>query len=398
MSGVANDARRAHTGVAETPADYNGSEAPTSIGDRTAAAGGGVIRLPRKGLVDMIEHEPGAEILVVTNMWPDEEWPVYGIFVKRQVESLRARGLRCDVIYVRGHISSRAYLVASLRFLLATLRWRRRYRLVHVHAGETALVARFFIGPPMIVSYCGDDVLGDTDENGAITRSSGIRAAVIRSHAALCRATITKSKEMHDRLPRWVRRTNTVLPNGVDETAFAPIDRASARETLGWDPDERVALFVATKPDIPRKRRRLAEASCAAASLQTGPIRLHVAGLVPPEEMPLLMSAADCLLHTSSLEGSPNVIKEALMCNLPVVATPSGDIPDLLEGVSSSYLCPADSEKIADALADFFSSPRRSNGRDRIEATLSSTAIASRLTSMYRDHAALSTPEPHVTR
>jgi glycosyltransferase involved in cell wall biosynthesis len=86
------------------------------------------------------------------------------------------------------------------------------------------------------------------------------------------------------------------------------------------------------------------------------------------------------------------------MCNLPVVATPSGDISDLLEGVSSSYLCPADSEKIADALADFFSSPRRSNGRDRIEATLSSTAIASRLTSMYRDHAALSTPEPHVTR
>ena len=386
---MATDAQHALAGVAETPAGCDADEATSD--DQPAAMADGVIRLPRKGLVDMIEHEPGAEILVVTNMWPDEERPVYGIFVKRQVDSLRARGLRCDVIYVRGHISSRAYPSAALRFLLATLRWRGRYRLTHVHAGETALVARFFLGPPMIVSYCGDDVLGDTDENAAITRSSGRRAAVIRAHATLCRATITKSQEMHDRLPRCVRRTNTVLPNGVDETVFEPVDRAAAREALGWDPDERVALFAATKPDIPRKRRRLAEASCAAASQRIGAVRLHVAGLVPPEEMPMLMSAADCLLHTSSLEGSPNVIKEALMCNLPVVATPSGDIPDLLEGVSPSYLCPADPEKIGDALVDFFSSLRRSNGRERIEATLSSTAIALRLTSMYREHTALST-------
>ncbi len=371
--------------------DVGAPEASAAL--RTGASGPGpgedVVKLQMRGLVDVIERQPSAQVLVVTNMWPDEERSVYGIFVKRQVDSMRARGIRCDVVYIRGHLSSRAYPIAVLRFLAASLAWRRRYRLVHVHAGETALAARFFVGPPMIVSYCGDDVLGDPDDAGAITRSSRIRAAVIRSHAALFRGTITKSAEMHRRLPRWVRRTNTVLPNGVDDAAFVPHDRARARELLGWDQDERVALFAATKPDIPRKRRRLAEAACAAASRRVGPVRLHVAGLVPPDEMPLLMSAADCLLHTSSLEGSPNVIKEALMCNLPVVATPSGDIPDLLDGVSPSYQCEADAEKLGDALVDLLRSPVRSNGRERIAADLSSSVIATRLLALYRDHAKL---------
>jgi glycosyltransferase involved in cell wall biosynthesis len=334
-------------------------------------------------LFDLIESDPNADVLVVTNMWPDGARPVYGIFVKRQVDSLRSRGVRCDVIYVRGYLSPAAYVLAAAKFLAATLTWRGRYRLVHVHAGETALVARFFMGVPMLVSYCGDDVLGDPADDGTITRASAIRAAVIRRHAGLARATITKSREMHRRLPARARRRNAVLPNGVDSATFMPHDQTEARQRLGWGSDERVVLFAATKLDIPRKRRWLAEAACAAAAQRLGAIRLHVSGLTPPDEMPILMSAADCLLHTASLEGSPNVVKEALMCNLPVIATPSGDIPDLLQGVAPSYLCPPDSDKLSDALVQLLSAPARSNGRVRIESTLSASAVASRLLELY---------------
>ena len=57
-------------------------------------------------LVAFVHHDNDPEVLVVTNMWPDEERPVYGIFVQRQVESLRAAGVRCDVLYIRGYASS----------------------------------------------------------------------------------------------------------------------------------------------------------------------------------------------------------------------------------------------------------------------------------------------------
>src|SRR6266576_2455095 len=101
-------------------------------------------------LVDMIERDPDADVLVVTNMWPDDERPVYGVFVKRQVDSLRQQGMRCDVVYIRGYVSPLAYLAAAVRFLIATFTWRGRYRIVHAHAGETALATRFFLGPPML--------------------------------------------------------------------------------------------------------------------------------------------------------------------------------------------------------------------------------------------------------
>ena len=334
-------------------------------------------------LVEFAHRDVGADVLVVTNMWPDDDWPVYGIFVKRQVDSLRERGVRCDVLYIRGYRSSLAYPLAVIRLALAGLTWRGRYKLVHVHAGETALAARFFVGPPLVVSYCGDDVLGNPDDEGVASRASACRSALIRTHAHLASATITKSREMAQRMPPAVQRKNTVIPNGVDGRLFAPVERDEARRRLGWDRDERVALFAATKPDNPRKRRVLAEEVVADVNARGLRVRLHVSGLTPPDEMPLVMSAADCLLHVSSLEGSPNVVKEALMCNLPVVATPSGDIAQLLDGVKPSHLCPPDPAVLADALQEVLSEPRRSNGRARIEHVLSAEATADRVLALY---------------
>src|SRR5438046_9475023 len=96
--------------------------------------------------VKFVERDPSADVLVVTNLWPDGDSPVYGIFVQRQIESLRAAGLRCDVLYIRGWRSVWAYPAAALRLALSTVMWRRRYRLVHVHSGEAALAARFHLG------------------------------------------------------------------------------------------------------------------------------------------------------------------------------------------------------------------------------------------------------------
>jgi glycosyltransferase involved in cell wall biosynthesis len=57
---------------------------------------------------------------------------------------------------------------------------------------------------------------------------------------------------------------------------------------------------------------------------------------VPAEDMPHYYNAADLLLHTSSSEGFPNVVQEALAGELPLVATEAGDIVDLLNGVEPS--------------------------------------------------------------
>jgi glycosyltransferase involved in cell wall biosynthesis len=327
-------------------------------------------------LVEFVHRDPGADVLIVTNVWPDPDRPAYGIFVRRQVDSLRRAGLRCDVLYIRGWLSAKAYLLAAMKLSISTLAWRKRYRLIHAHAAEAGFAARLHVGTPVIVSYLGDDVLGDRDEHGRIAPGGRLRSWVVRWHSQLFDATITKSRVMEAALPRRTRRKNHVIPNGVDRQLFSPAKQDVARRSLGWD-EEPTALFVATKPHSPAKRLWLAERAAGAAN-----VRLHVAENVDPREMPVLMNAADCLVVTSAVEGSPNAVKEALMCNLPVVATPVGDIPERLEGVEPSWTCPPTEEAFTEALRACTATRSRSNGRE-VSSELDEEHVARRILALY---------------
>jgi glycosyltransferase involved in cell wall biosynthesis len=333
---------------------------------------------PFEGPLTFVRRDPGAETLVVTNVWPEPDRPVYGAAVQREVEALAGLGVPVDVLYVRGYASGKAYPLAAVWFLLSSVAWRGRYRIVHVHTGEAGLAARFHVGTPMLITYAGDDLLGDRDESGALRTSARIRRGVVRLHSRLFSGTITQSAAMERALPAARRSVNHIVPTGVYGDAFAPIDRAEARGLLGWG-DEPVALFAATKPFSPAKRLGLAREAAERAG-----VRLEVAAGVPPERMPLLMNAADCLLVTSAVEGSPNVVKEALMCNLPVIATEVGDIPERLSGVEPSWLCPPDAGALASALSECVALGRRSNGREAA-AAFEQTAIARRVLAVHEE-------------
>ena len=324
-----------------------------------------------------------AYVLVVTSVSPTAARPYRGIFVIRQVESIRRLGVRCEVMFIRRDQSRLAYPNAAGRLALASTFGRERPALVHAHGGEAALAALFAWREPLLVSFSGSDILGVHDERGDVAPRWRARRGVIRHVARYANATITKSQAMELALPSSSRGRNHVIPNGIDRELFRPMDRTAARRQLGWDAEERVALFAAS-PEVSMKRHRLAEKACARASERLGPVRLAVVDGVPPDDVPLFMNAGDCLIHPSASEGSPNVVKEALACNLPVIATPVGDVPQLLAGVENSYVCPPAVEPLADALRRCLDPPRRSNGRERT-LDLDEARIATRIAGIYAD-------------
>jgi glycosyltransferase involved in cell wall biosynthesis len=333
-------------------------------------------------LVTFERVDPEADVLVVTNGWPHETNDTYCVFIKRQTDSLIERGLHCDVLFVRGYRSPLAYLAAAGRLAVWSF-GRRDYRLVHAHGGETALAAAFYRRCPLLFSYLGDDLLGTPGAAARISYLSRIRRGILRQHSRLATRTITKSREMQAALPAPVRTKNVVLPNGVDTGLFRPHDRTAARRAIGWPLEGRVALFAAD-PDVPRKRYSLAEAAVERARLELSDLRLEVARGISPDRVPLLMNASDCLLLTSSIEGSPNVVKEALMCNLPVVATPAGDVRELLDGVTPSYVCEPSAGQLAEALVDCLRVARRSDGRE-LSARLDARVVADALLDIYKE-------------
>jgi teichuronic acid biosynthesis glycosyltransferase TuaC len=301
------------------------------------------------------------DLLTVTNVWPHREKPAYGPFVRTSVDGLEAHGLRSDVLFIRGYMGLPAYIYGALIIILLRLA-KRDYPLVHAHGGETALVARLYPGAPVVASYLGSDLLAPQEGRWRLRMKCRVQSAILRRHATLMTATTTKTHEMEAKLPRCGRGRNEVIPDGIDLDRFAPSDRRTARVRLGWSRDARIVMF-AGRAESPGKRLWLAREAVEMARGELHDIELKVVSGADPYAMPLYYSAADCLLHTSASEGSPNVIKEALACDLPIVATPSGDIEQLVAGARPGAVVPADARILAREIVACCREPERSNGR-----------------------------------
>lgn len=313
-------------------------------------------------------------VLMITNSWPTPGRPRTTYFIKRQAEFLQAAGVDVDVFHFRSGKRPWNYLLAWLR--LRRRMARGRYDVAHAQFGQSALL----VLPkrlPLVVTFRGDDLEGIVDRRGRITPLGRILKLLSQGVARCADAAIVVSAHMKQFLHPSVR--TYVVPSGLDFRLFRPIPRDEARRHLGLPPHKRLVLFVGN-PELPRKRYALARDAVAVLN-RTLPAELVVAWGTPHADIPFLMSACDALVFTSLQEGSPNVVKEALACNLPVVSVQVGDVPLRLKDVEGCELCADDRpETVAAALERVLRRNHRVAGRDTVrdldEARLTAQVIA----------------------
>ena len=317
------------------------------------------------------------KVFVVTNMYPSAARPHWGAFVRSQVESLAALGVENTIYEIEGWKSPARYAHAMRE--LPTLARRAGADLVHAHYGLSGAAAVGVRDIPLVVSFCGDDLLGRPDAQGRIMPKSRWLVNVSRIAAQRADVVIVKTEEMRRKLPGIA--AVEVIPNGVDLSRFAPIPRAEARARLEW-PSEGEVLLFAGPPDEPRKNWPLARTVEQHLRVRGRAVRLVAFHGRPQEEVALAMSAADVLLLPSFQEGSPNVVKEALAAGLPVVAAPVGDCAERLAGVTPGAVVAREPGAFAAAVEQVLESGARSNGRERV-AGLEISAVARRILSVY---------------
>jgi glycosyltransferase involved in cell wall biosynthesis len=173
-----------------------------------------------------------------------------------------------------------------------------------------------------------------------------------------------------------------VIPSGIDFERFQLMPQAEARRHLGLPLDRRLVLFVGS-PTLARKRYDLAQRAVKIVQ-QSLPADLVLGWGVPHDQIPYYMNACDVLVFTSSQEGSPNVVKEALACNLPVVSVAVGDVPERLRGLDGCEVCVDERpETIGAALMRALRFGRRTASRERMRA-LDENSITERVISVYR--------------
>jgi glycosyltransferase involved in cell wall biosynthesis len=217
-----------------------------------------------------------------------------------------------------------------------------------------------------------------TDVNDLVNRAS--QRAQVQRFLSQGAATITVSQDLANKLAAHgiAKDKLHVILNGVDSDSFKPQSKTDAKMALGFNPSEKLLLFVGSHitekgcfelinafneiaQQNPDCKLAMIGGGAAAVALQDLVSKLELGskvifvGKLSHDFLPRWFSAADALCLPSYREGIPNVIMEAMASGLPVVATSVGGIPEVVTNESGILIMPRDVESLVKGLAHVLS-------------------------------------------
>lgn len=299
-------------------------------------------------------------------------------FIKEQGESLRGEGIEVDYYPVTGK-GLLGYIQAgfSLRKLLS----KKDYNLIHAHftySGWTALIGVAGRKIPVVLSLMGSDANGEYKGENKVAMSSRLSFFLTWLIQPFVKAIISKSANIEESVYR--KHKSFIIPNGVNMQKFRPLHfNGNGAAANG----KRKVLFLGSSTK-PGKNFPLAQA----AVQQLENVELVCPYPVRHNEVPQYLNEADVLVFPSFMEGSPNVIKEAMACNCPIVSTDVGDVKWVFGETAGCYIASFDPKDFANKIELAINASQangRTNGRQRImELGLDMETVAKRLKIVYQ--------------
>jgi glycosyltransferase involved in cell wall biosynthesis len=285
------------------------------------------------------------KVLFVTNLFPTENNPDFGVFTKEQIDAVMNSKVSGEIIFINAKENgSIAYWDAYKKIK----RLYKKYDIIHCFHG-LSLITAFFATKniPILVSFLNEIKYESLKKNKLIN-------ALLISFYKLIINSKRVYKIFKDRLPvdSNLSVRSFYLPNGVDMTKFYPLSKELACSKLGIDSSKTYILFVSSK-DIYRKQKRLDVFRKTIEVLKNKKTNYNFEELilsnVSRDFCNYYFNAASVHLLTSDYEGSPNSVKEAMCCNTPVVSTNVGNVKQMFQGASNCFI----SEQNPEILAEF---------------------------------------------
>jgi glycosyltransferase involved in cell wall biosynthesis len=277
-------------------------------------------------------------------------------------EQLEAAGIACHDLQPRGPRLRGVPLA-----LIAALR-RFRADVIHAHSGTwyPAAVARTVLRGPRLVFT----------DHGRYPPEPLLRALVERWCARRTDAVVAVSAAAGAYVAKFLRlrRAPVVIENGIDLAPYHAARANRERVRREWGIEARDVALVALGRLAPVKNHALLLAALARALPGAPRLRLLVIGQGPLEadlracsaalnlgghvtflgyrrDVPACLAGADVFVNTSTTEGLPIALLEALASGLAIVATAVGGVPATLGDPPAGLLVPSgDADAVAAAL------------------------------------------------
>jgi glycosyltransferase involved in cell wall biosynthesis len=313
------------------------------------------------------------KILHVTPNYPTPEFPIFGIFVKEQVESLQKIGVDCDVLNCDGQNKGfRKYIT-----YLPKIWWKSMfggYDIIHCHHALSAVLL-WMTGAPLfkkvVLSYQNDPSHEWGDKMFKLFNLR-FEKFIIKNPSPY----LDKAKFVY-------------LPNGCNQDFFHPMDMMECREKLGWDKDKQYLIYMDSNKGVRTQKRkdRFDEVISILNNKYGWNAEAVVMRNVDRPLVPLYLNAANLHMISSDFEGSPNSVKECMCCNTPVVSTPVGNVPEMIGDIPGAYVTKSFSaEELAEDCDKVLKSTTPFEGREKFLAKgYGMATVAVKLKSIYEE-------------
>lgn len=298
--------------------------------------------------------------------------------IKSQGESLKRSKVEIDYFLIKGKGIKGYY--QSIKEVRKHIK-HKEYDIIHAHYGLSAIVAIISKrNEKIIVSFMGDDLVGSHNFDGDITNVSKVMVFINKIFAKyFFDFNIVKSNEML----RILNVSNSkVISNGVDFDRFFEMDKKEIENSLIQKTNGIKQVLFCSNPNRSEKNYSLAKE--AVKHLTKKNIELKYIHGIDQENLVNYYNSADCLLLTSFHEGSPNVIKEAMACNIPIVSTNVGDVKEVIGNTNGCFITTFDPEDVANNIEKALNYGKRTTGREDIWY-LESSVVAKKIIELYKD-------------
>jgi glycosyltransferase involved in cell wall biosynthesis len=255
-------------------------------------------------------------VLFVTNCYPTERDPDYGIFVKTQYESLKSL-IDLEIYFINGRENGfKEYFKKPPNHIIDSC------DVIHFHHAFCLLASLpwvMFTRKKIVLSF-----LNEFANEIKLRLPICIKIMICRFAILFCDRYIMKSTNGLD------HKKAVYLPNGVDSDFFVPSN---------LPPEKNKIFFVSSKNRL-RKQKRLDVAEKVIDVLKVNygiSAKLFIASGLSRVEYHRQLSTSKLHLLCSDYEGSPNSIKEAMSCNIPVVSTDVGNVKKMFSFLKSPF-------------------------------------------------------------
>jgi glycosyltransferase involved in cell wall biosynthesis len=295
-------------------------------------------------------------ILLVSQMYPGDSEPDYGVFVRGLEQALAARGHTIEraVLTSRGGGKAK-YARLSGRTIAAARRFRPDVVYAHFLV-PTGLIAGLASRAPLIVTAHGQDVANVGSIPGVRTATT---AAVRRASAVIAVSDYLR-RELESKIPA-ARGKTQVVDSGVDLERFRPSpppDGPPAFLCLG---------SLSERKNVVRLARAFELSDGGTLTFAgDGPLRaelegrrdVRLLGAVAYERIPALIAESHVVCQPSLVEPFGQALLEGMACGRSVVGTIVGGPPEFVPPEAGILVDPLDHQAIAAALRSAAELPR----------------------------------------